>query len=159
MGTLYQTASMGLSSEENRRMARYTQSGNPSRSSAGNSVKIEVIGVEMSKMDEPWGEFCTVFGATPRNRILEFFLEMRELDLAIGDVAEEIGLNKATTYNTVEVLIKEDFIVQTRKVGKVQLYKLNLQKSEVKVLIVAFNKVLNALGAKHNSEHYVEVEN
>ena len=105
------------------------------------------------------GGFCKVFGATPRNRILEFFLEMRELDLAIGDVAEEIGLNKATTYNTVEQLIKEDFIVPTRKVGKVQLYRLNLQKPEVKVLIVAFNNVLKALGEKYNSEKYLEVEN
>ena len=34
-----------------------------------------------------WGAFATMFGATPRNRILEFFLETRELDFSIGDVA------------------------------------------------------------------------
>ena len=25
-----------------------------------------------------WGEFCNVFGVNPRNRILEFLLEMRK---------------------------------------------------------------------------------
>ena len=119
-----------------------------------------MIEVEMKKMqNDLWGEFCNIFGATPRNRILEFFLEMRELDLAIGDVAEEIGLNKATTYNTVEELIEEEFIVPTRKVGKIQLYRLNIPKPEVKLLIATFNNVLKTLGEKYNREKMLEVEN
>jgi len=109
-------------------------------------------------MESP-GEFCKIFGATPRNRILEVFLEMRELDLALGDVSIDAGLNKATTYNTAQQLIGEGFILPTRKVGKIQLYKLNMKKPEVKVLIVAFNDVLKGLSEKYNRERYVEVEN
>lgn len=92
-----------------------------------------------------WGEFCEVFGITPRNRILEFFLEMRELDFSIGDLAKETGLNRATTYNAMEELIKEGYVILSRKVSGGQLYKLNKEKKEVKILIESFNLILGKI--------------
>ena len=62
----------------------------------------------MIKMENKYGEFCEIFGITPRNRIIEFFLEMRGLDFSIGDVAKETELNRATTYNTIEELTKAE---------------------------------------------------
>ncbi|MDP4012465.1 MAG: hypothetical protein Q8R00_02565 [Candidatus Nanoarchaeia archaeon] len=90
-----------------------------------------------------YGNFCELFGVNPRNIILEFFLEMRDLDFAISDVAEETGLNRATTYNTIEELIEKKYFVPTRKIAGAQLYKLNKEKSEVKLLIKIFNLVLD----------------
>ena len=55
------------------------------------------------------GAFCILFGATPRNRIIEFFLESRDLDYSIRDIVKETGLNRATTYNTMKSLIKEKY--------------------------------------------------
>ena len=92
-----------------------------------------------------WGEFCEVFGVNPRNRILEFFLEMRELDFSVGDIAKESGLNRATAYNVVDELIDEGYLVRTRRVSGAQLYKLDLEKKEVKVLVGAFNGVLKVI--------------
>ena len=92
-----------------------------------------------------WGEFCEVFGINPRNRILEHFLEMRSLDFSIGDVAEETKLNRATTYNVMEELIKDNFIIPTRKLSGTQLYKLNKEKYEVKILLKAFKLVLKKI--------------
>jgi len=92
-----------------------------------------------------WGVFCEIYGTTPRNRILEFFLEGRELDFGIGDVAAETGMNRATCYNTMEDLLQEGLIVPTRKIGKTQLYKLNTRKVEVKVLVQAFNLALGSI--------------
>jgi len=88
------------------------------------------------------GEFCEIFGLTPRNRIIEFFLEMRGLDFSIGDVARETGLNRATTYNTIEELVKAKYLILTRKVSGAQLYILNVEKEEVKILINTFNTIL-----------------
>ena len=96
-----------------------------------------------------WGEFCEIFGVTPRNRVIEFFLEGREMDFSIGDVAKEIGMNRATTYNTIEELIQEGYIIPTRKVSGGQLYKLNEEKDEVKILINAFNLVLKNIMKDH----------
>ena len=76
---------------------------------------------------------------------MEFFLEMRELDFSIGDVAKETGLNRATTYNAMEELVNEGYIVPTRKVSGGQLYKLDMSKEEVRILIKSFNLVLKEL--------------
>ena len=88
------------------------------------------------------GQFCEIFGATPRNRIMEFFLEGREIDFSLGDVAKETGLNRATTYSLSNELINEGYLVASRKISGTQLYRLNLSKREVGLLIKAFNLVL-----------------
>ena len=93
-------------------------------------------------MKENIGEFSRIFGMNPRNRILEFFLEMRELDFSIGDVAKETGLNRETTYSLSNELINEGYLVASRKISGTQLYRLNLSKREVGLLIKAFNLVL-----------------
>lgn len=105
-------------------------------------------------MEPEWGEFCKVFGVNPRNRILEHFLAMDILDFSIGDIAEETGLNRATTYNIMEELIKEGFIIPTRKVSGTQLYKLNKEKYEVKILLKAFSMILKKI-----LDEYEENEN
>lgn len=102
------------------------------------------------------GEFCKVFGDTPRNRILEFLLAGRELDFGIGDVAKETGLNRATAYNTMEELIHDGFVVPTRKLGNTQLYKLNKNKSEVKALLEAFDMLLDKIAKEYQDEGFVE---
>lgn len=101
-----------------------------------------------------YGEFCKVFGINPRNVILELFLEMRELDFSIGDIAKETDLNRATAYNTAEELIKEGFLVPTRKVSGAQLYKLNLNKKEVKILINTFDQILNKIMKSYQQKVY-----
>ena len=98
------------------------------------------------------GEFCRVLGNNPRNKILEFFLEMKGLDFSRGDLAKETNLNRATTYNTIDSLIKKGFITPTRKVSGSQLYKLNTENSEVKILVKIFNLILE------NAANKIKVE-
>ncbi|HLD33230.1 MAG TPA: hypothetical protein VJB66_00795 [Candidatus Nanoarchaeia archaeon] len=105
-------------------------------------------------MTEETGAFCNLFGGTPRNRILEFFLEMRGMDYGIGDVAREAGLNRATTYNTMEELLKSGLIIPTRKLGKTQLYSLDLKNSEVQFLIKIFDRVLEHVVASYEEKHH-----
>ena len=105
-------------------------------------------------MTEETGAFCNLFGGTPRNRILEFFLEMRGMDYGIGDVAREAGLNRATTYNTMEELLKSGLIIPTRKLGKTQLYSLDLKNSEAQFLIKIFDRVLEYVVASYEEKHH-----
>ena len=108
-----------------------------------------------------WGAFCEVFGINPRNRIIEFFLEGRELDFSIGDIARITGLNRATTYNAMEELIREKFVILTRKVSGSQLYRLNLEKEEVKVLIDVFNMILERIVQKYSpnvNSHKIKIK-
>ena len=70
------------------------------------------------------GLFTTLFGNNPRNNILEYFLEARELDHAASDIIQELKMNKATTYATIHALQEEELITPTRTIGKTTLYTL-----------------------------------
>jgi len=106
---------------------------------------------------EEAGEFCKIIGDTPRNRVLEFFIEGREMDFGVGDVAREIGLNRLTTYSVMKELVHNEFIIPSRKVGKGQLYQLNTKKLEVTMLIQLFNKVLQKIVREYKPEVELEV--
>lgn len=96
-----------------------------------------------------WGEFCNIFGPTPRNRVLEYFLESRELDHSASDVVKETGLNRSTAYLILEDLLNEKIFVPTRVIGKTQLYKLNMEEKKVIALIRAFDELLKGIVEEH----------
>ena len=100
-------------------------------------------------MEKTYGEFCNVFGINPRNQIIEFLLETRELDYSIGDIAKETDLNRATTYNTISELTNQGYLIKTRVISGTQLYKLDIDKKEVKILIKVFNLVLDNITKEH----------
>ena len=99
------------------------------------------------------GEFSKTFGKTPRNRIIEFFLEMRELDFAVGDVAKEIKLNRATMYINIRELYKEGIIIKTRKISGGQMYGLNMTNKKVKVMLKCFFNVLDSIVEEKKNGH------
>jgi len=88
------------------------------------------------------GRFCEILEKTPRNLVIEFLLEMRGLDFSIGDIAKNISLNRATTYNVMKEFIKKKWVVSTRKVSGSNMYKLNTNNKDVKVLIKIFDLIL-----------------
>ena len=86
--------------------------------------------------------FCEAFGDTPRNQLIEFFLEMRSTDFGLADVARELKMNKATTYNASKELIERKIIIPCRFIGKTQTYKLNKDSILVKSLLKAHNELM-----------------
>src|SRR3989344_594376 len=102
-----------------------------------------------------WGEFCEVLGVTPRNRVLECFIEGREMDFSSGSIAEQTGLNRATTYRTIEEIISEKYIIPTRRVSGAQLYKLNRGKREVRVLIAIFDMILDKIAQDYKDKEEI----
>ena len=102
------------------------------------------------------GMFTEIFGDTPRNLIIEFFLEMGELDFSIGDVAEELGMNRATAYNTFAELANKGYLVETRRVSGAQLYKLGASKYEVKLLMKIFDMLLDDAVNKYRQDICIE---
>lgn len=103
--------------------------------------------------EKGWGAFCDLFGATSRNRVLEIFLEGREIDNSLGNIAEEGNINRATVYNAVRELLGQEVIVPTRKVGKTQLYKLNLNNSNVKAIAKVFDLTLKLAAKEVKTEN------
>lgn len=95
------------------------------------------------------GTFCQLFGGTPRNQILEFFLEMRGIDFSRGDVAQELGLSRATVYVTLDELVRGNLLIPTRAVSGVQLYTLNTKNVQARLLMNVFALVLERVVEKH----------
>ena len=89
-----------------------------------------------------FGAFCKVYGQTLRNKVLEFILEMGELDFAVSDILEEVNISKPKLYEIIKELEEENIIIKSREVGGTQLYILNIESKKVDVLIKSFNDCL-----------------
>lgn len=64
---------------------------------------------------------------TPAFRILEYFLEARETDHAIGDVLGATGLARSTFYAVWPDVLRNGYVKRSRAVGKTNLYILDLK--------------------------------
>lgn len=71
---------------------------------------------------------------TPRLRIIDFFLTIRELDNSLLAVTEVTKLSKATVYNEVNKFVEQGLIKKTRMIGNTQLYQWNNENNRAKRL-------------------------
>ena len=83
-----------------------------------------------------FGIFCEIYGKTLRNLVIEYLLEMRNLDFAVGDMAEEI----------------ENIVKKSRTVSGTQLYILNKNNIKVKLLTKTFKECLNLVIENHQEK-------
>lgn len=100
-----------------------------------------------------YGVFCEVYGKNYNNLVLEYVLEMGELDFAISDMFE-LGISKPKLYQIVKELIKENILEKSRVVAGTQLFKL-ADNPKTKLLKKSFKECLNLV----MDEHTVEVKN
>lgn len=104
--------------------------------------------VKMVKKIE-YGAFCGLYGKTLRNRVVEYMLEMPNLDFAVSDITEEIGASKPKMYQIINGLEKEGLIKKSRVVAGAQLYILNKEKKEVRLLQKSFKDCLRNVVNEH----------
>ncbi|MFA6022990.1 MAG: hypothetical protein WC781_02805 [Candidatus Pacearchaeota archaeon] len=86
--------------------------------------------------------FRKALGDTPKIRVLEFFIEGRELDYSISDIAEGAEIGRTTLFRIFDDLLSSKMIVFTRQIGNAQLYKLNIQNPFVKKMVELFDEVI-----------------
>jgi len=83
-------------------------------------------------------------GATPKNKVLDFFITYQELDYSLKEIADYSGAG----YSTVKILVKklehDKWLVPTRKISKIILYKLNISNTEVKKFIEFYWEVIDS---------------
>jgi predicted transcriptional regulator len=86
--------------------------------------------------------FVEFFGDSPKVRVLDMLITGRELDYSISDIAAEASIGRATFYRMLEELLSREVILPTRKVGNMQLYKLNDKNSFVKEMILLYDRLI-----------------
>jgi|TARA_B100000315_G_scaffold257708_1_gene307399 hypothetical protein len=88
-------------------------------------------------------------GASPKNKVLDFLITNSELDYSLKEIANYSGAGYSTIKILIKKLVKGKWIIPTRKISKVILYKLNTENPEVKIFIEFYWKVIeNELGIK-----------
>src|SRR3989344_6017114 len=79
--------------------------------------------------------FSLVFGDSPIIRVIDFFLDNREFDYSLTDIAKNAGIGWSTLHLFWKKLVLMEVVVKTRRIGRAELYKLNINNPLVKKLI------------------------
>lgn len=67
----------------------------------------------------------TLFGSGSKARILDLFLDNPLFEFTRSEIIQAIGIAKTTLYRTLPELEESGVIVETRRIGKASLYRLN----------------------------------
>lgn len=81
--------------------------------------------------------FVDYFGDTPRARILDFLGDHPTSDYNKTDLAAKSGLTRQTIYDALPALLGTGMVIQTRKVGQSQMYRLNTDHDVVRSVLSA----------------------
>jgi DNA-binding transcriptional ArsR family regulator len=80
--------------------------------------------------------FVEVFGNSPVIRILDFLITFQAFDYPLTEIASNSGVSYSTLQTLWGGLVRNNIVVKTRRVGKSNLYKLNIKNPAVKKLIM-----------------------
>ncbi len=85
--------------------------------------------------------FLDYVGDNPRMRILQFFIEGRELDYTLTDLINA-GVSWGTLNTEIPKLLHLGVITITRKIGRATLYKINQNNIAAKQLIELYDDLV-----------------
>ncbi|MBI2173249.1 MAG: hypothetical protein HYT73_03520 [Candidatus Aenigmarchaeota archaeon] len=102
--------------------------------------------------------FVETFGETPVVKVLDFFLTYDSFDYSKSQVAEETGVSRITLDKIWEELIDKKIITKTRTIGRADMYKLNKEKSKVRVLMELSFKLASAFAEEEIEKIKKKVE-
>lgn len=84
---------------------------------------------------EEKSSFRVVFGDSPIVKVIDFFLDNREFDYSLTDIAKNADIGWSTLHQFWGNLVKLGIVTKTRRIGRAELHKLNLSNPLVKKLI------------------------
>lgn len=79
--------------------------------------------------------FRLVFGDSPVAKVLDFFMDNREFDYSLTDIAKGADIAWSTLHLIWPDLMKLNVFKHTRKIGRAELYKLDVKNPVVKKLL------------------------
>ncbi|MFA6023480.1 MAG: hypothetical protein WC781_05315 [Candidatus Pacearchaeota archaeon] len=95
--------------------------------------------------------FLQYLGDNPKIRVLDFLMDNFALDFSLPQIAQGSNVAYTTLIDLLPNLLKQKIIVETRKIGKSKLFKLNLDNPIVKALF-AIDLKLSEVADRKNLE-------
>ncbi|MAG61811.1 hypothetical protein CMI43_03280 [Candidatus Pacearchaeota archaeon] len=105
--------------------------------------KKEALGLKCNNLRKMKSIFLKKQGESPKNKVLDFLITNSELDYSLKEIANYSGAGYSTIKILIKKLVKGKWIIPTRKISKVILYKLNTENPEVKIFIEFYWKVIS----------------
>lgn len=84
--------------------------------------------------DESAGALSTLFATQARSRILDFFLDHKEFDYPVSEIATKAGLSFRTVLRELPKLESLGLVIQNRKVGNAAMYRLETNLPAIDLL-------------------------
>lgn len=88
--------------------------------------------------------FIKLLGDSPLTKVFDFLLTAREFDYSKKEIAENAGISYNTLNSLWSNLLTNEIIIKTRRVGKQDMFKLNMGNPFVKELIKFFDSLLKS---------------
>lgn len=76
--------------------------------------------------------FIQKFGDSPMNRIMDFLMLFSNDEFYLKLMAGKSGVSYSTTKILAKELVKKEFIIHTKTIGKAKMYKLNKKNLFIK---------------------------
>jgi len=87
------------------------------------------------KTEKNKSAFLEYFGDTPKLRFLDFLIGNHFFDFNMTDMAKEAGISYNSLKSFFDEFLKKGIIIKTRRVGKSDMYKLNMDNDTAKNFI------------------------
>ena len=91
---------------------------------------------------EEKSSFRIVFGDSPIVKVIDFFLDNREFDYSLTDIAKNADIGWSTLHGFWDNVVKLGIVVKTRKIGRATLYKINQENVAIKQLMELYDHLL-----------------
>ena len=79
--------------------------------------------------------FRLVFGDSPIVKVIDFFIDNREFDYSLTDIAKNSDIGWSTLHGFWKDILRLGIVTKTRRIGRAELYKLDMKSPLVKKLI------------------------
>lgn len=87
------------------------------------------------KIKQDKSVFLEKFGDSPRLRVLDFLIGNHFFDFPITEIAKGSNVSYNSLKSFFFQMIKDGFVIETRRLGKSDFYKLNIENPFIKQLI------------------------
>ena len=101
--------------------------------------------------------FRLVFGESPIVKVIDFFLDNREFDYSLTDIAKNSDIGWSTLHGFWKDLVKLEIVTKTRRIGRAELYRLNSSNPIVKKLIELDNDISKKLVSEEMNKQKLKV--
>jgi len=109
------------------------------------------------KTEENKSAFLEYFGDTPKLRFLDFLIGNHFFDFNMTDMARESNISYNSLKSFFEEFLQKGIIIKTRRVGKSDMYKLNMDNATVQnFLRFAWFLTKQDLGVKNQGNASVQ---